>query len=163
MGDRDSLQQQADKIIQEIYISEYASMLRMAQTVLESRSLGEVAVQETFVIALRKRESLLESVSPVGWVYKTLKFIIRDMLKEKQATLRRFALDTDINTITYHEDNSDSAISDDIKTSKEMRLLYEFYIIGYSIRELAEKYAITEDAMKMRLYRSRKKLADKLK
>jgi DNA-directed RNA polymerase specialized sigma24 family protein len=35
--------------------------------------------------------------------------------------------------------------------------------MGYSIRELAEKYAIAEDAMKMRLYRSRKKLADKLK
>lgn len=163
MGDWDNLQQRADIIIQEIYISEYTSMLRMAQTVLESRSLGEVAVQETFVIALRKRESLLESVSPVGWIYKTLKYIIRDMLKEKQATLRRFALDTDVKSIAYHEDNSDTVISDDIRTSKEMSLLYEFYIMGYSIRELADKYAITEDAMKMRLCRSRKKLADKLK
>ena len=163
MGDRESIEQQADEIIRDIYINEYASMLRMAQTVLESRSLGEVAVQETFVIALRKRESLLESMSPVGWIYKTLKFIISNMIKEKQATLRRFALDADVNTIVYHEDNSDSAISDDIRTSKEMSLLYEFYIMGYSIRELAEKYAITEDAMKMRLYRSRKKLADKLK
>ena len=163
MGDWDSLQQQSDKIIQEIYISEYASMLRMAQTVLESRSLGEVAVQETFVIALRKRESLMESVSPIGWIYKALKYIIRDMLKEKQATLRRFALDTDVNGIAYHEDNSDTVISDDIRTSKEMSLLYEFYIMGYSIKELAVKYSVTEDAMKMRLYRSRKKLADKLK
>lgn len=163
MGDWDRFRQQSDKVIQEIYISEYASMLRMAQTVLESRSLGEVAVQETFVIALQKRGSLMDSTSPVGWVYKTLKFIICDMLKEKRATLRRFALDTDIDSIVYHEDNFNSAIRDDIRTSKEMGLLYEFYIMGYSIRELAVKNAITEDAMKMRLYRSRKKLADKLK
>lgn len=156
-------EQNPDKLIQEIYINEYASMLRFAQTVLESQGLGEVAVQEAFLVALRRRDAISNSPEPVGWVYKTLKFVIRDMIKEKRTMLQHIASDPNLDQIASPTKELDLGLIDTVAESEEMRLLYQFYIVGYSIRELSKKYGITEAAMKMRLYRARKTLAEKLK
>lgn len=152
-------EQHPDTLIQDIYMSEYASMLRFAQTVLESTSLGEVAVQEAFLVALRKRDAISNSPEPVGWIYKTLKYVIRDMLKEKRAMLRHMVSDPDLDQIAAPSKAVDPILGSAVAEDEEMQLLYRFYVVGFSIRELASQEGITEAAMKMRLYRARKTMA----
>jgi len=143
------------RLLEQHFKAEYKSMISFASRVLDSSSLAETAVQDTFVCALEHMDKLTASENPVGWLYNTLKNIIRHMRRDERTLLRR---------VVQMEAASelDISVSDCYDTSflggevdPDLRLLVQFYLHGYTLKELAAREGISIGAMKMRLKRSR--------
>ncbi|MGM9603163.1 MAG: RNA polymerase sigma factor [Faecousia sp.] len=167
MRDIDSLQTKCtpeqNRFIEELFRSEHKDMFEFAYHTLGDENLADVAVQDTFLIALKKPNSLCNSPNPVGWLYNTIKNVILHIERDRNYLYKK--------NISLHEDTTDlasymdtySEVCLEVGRSDEWKLLTQFYIEGYSIRELAEKYGISEEACKSRLKRARMKLRKKLK
>ena len=138
--------------LEQLYRAEFNNMLRFASVLLSDDSLAETAVQESFLIAARKFDSLIASPSTVGWLYNTLKFVVKQMRRERQTMLARSV---------PLEDAPELSVEDEISTldtkNEDIQLLKRFYIDGFTLKELAAEFGITVPAMKMRLSRARKR------
>lgn len=152
-----------NQLIEDLFKSEYKDMALFAYNTLRDMNLADVAVQETFLIALRKPDALFNSPRPIGWLYKVLKNVIKHIIRDrtylykKNFSMHEVVDEKDSYTDTYSE------ISIDVSNSDEWKLLMRFYIEGYSMRELAEENGVSEEAVKSRLKRARAKLKEKLK
>lgn len=50
----------------------------------------------------------------------------------------------------------------EVVKEEEWELIKDYYLRGVTIREMAEKYGITENAMTVRLHRLRKKIKERI-
>lgn len=144
--------------LERYFRGEYSQMLSVASYALNSQALAEVAVQDTFVIALENINKPTASPSPVGWLYNVLKNVIRHMHRDQQAMLKHFVSledtpEVEDMTAIYEEE---FVINE--KNNPDLEMLIQFYIQGYSIKELAEKYGISVGACKMRIKRAKIRL-----
>lgn len=152
-----------DCFIEKLFREEYENLLGFAGNVLRDDNLANVAVQETFLIALRKVDKLIDSPNPTGWLYNTIKNIILHIERDRNYLYKRNISLYDAYPEAVSHQDTYSEIGTEIQQSEEWRLLTEFYVEGYSIKELALKYSISVDACKSRLKRAREKLRNKLK
>lgn len=153
-----SVKRDADtSLLEKYYREEYKDMLLFAGRMLNSVELAEVAVQETFVIALEKLSSLKASTKPLGWLYNTLKNVIRHMRRDQQAQLLRVISIDDILELPASDKESDLLLLTSAEKDPALRLLIEFYVEGRSIKSLAEENSISVGACKMRLKRARER------
>ena len=144
--------------IEKYFRSEYASMLSFAGYLLNNRSLAEVAVQETFVCALENYEKFESSPNPVGWLYNTLKNMIRHIQRDQQKIIKRM-VQLDSCAEDYIASTHKSAM--DLCTNKEnpdFQLLIRFYVYGYTLKELAQEEGISVGAMTMRIQRAKERI-----
>lgn len=154
------------KIIEELYREMYDKLMVYARVNLDSESLAEEAVQETFQIACQKPESVCSSANPQGWVVNTLKNTIRNMKRSREAAkqivetylmiqLREFSVTEDrINLNVLYENVADT---------DEFKLLTEMAIEGRSHKEMAQSRGITISACKKRVQRAKETLQRKIK
>jgi len=134
---------------------EYKDMFLFASSLLGDRTQAEAAVQDTFVTALEKREQFLKSPSPVGFLYNTLKYKIKRMIRDRQKLLSlMLALDDspDLAVPCTTENHLSGSI---IAKDPDLALLCRFYIEGYSLRELAQELGVSIAASKMKIRRAK--------
>lgn len=145
-------------LLESYYRNEAPGMTAFASRVLNNESMAEVAVQETFLTALRRMDKLKSSPNPVGWLYVTLKNIIRHMKRDRQKQLWRVISIDDMPDIPA-ADNKDLDLWMLLEScsSDDARLLIEFYVEQRSLKELAEEYGITVGACKMRIKRAKER------
>ena len=151
-----SLSSDEAELVAQFYKDHYDHLYSYAYHVLHDQSLAEVAVQETFVVASKRVDKLMESERPIGWLYNTLKYIIKSIERDRAAVLRRcVSLDDTIGPSEEMEDPEELDASDE-----DLGLLKRFYIDGYKLTELAEELNTTVPALKMRISRIKKRLRD---
>lgn len=151
-----------NKFIDELFRAEYENLFRFAYNTLVDENLADVAIQDAFLIALRKPDALCASPKPVGWIYNTMKNVIKHIERDRDYLYKK--------TVSWHDGIDESATYTDtysevhlaVCESAEWKLLTQFYIEGYSMKELAERYGISVDAIKSRLKRARVKMREKL-
>ena len=151
-----SLSSEESKIIEQYYKENYGLLLKYAYHVLHDQSCAEVAVQETFVVASRRVEKLMASERPVGWLFNTLKYIIKDMERDRAAVLQHcVSLNAAASRAeeTYEPEELD-------ENDRDLALLRRFYVDGYKLSELAAELQTTVPALKMRIYRAKKRLRE---
>lgn len=151
-----------NELLEEIYRTEHKSLELFAFSKLRDHHLAEVAVQEAFTLALEKDEKIISSPDPVKWIYETVRYISLHSFRERQYLLNHLIPIENVPESNLDYEDSYTSIPSEISNTPEMKLLCEFYIEGYSVKELAEKYEIEVGACKMRLLRARQKLAEKL-
>ena len=152
-----------DELIEQIYLSDYKSLELFAYSKLRDHKLAEVAVQEAFTLAVEKSEKFINSKNPVGWLYEAVRYISLHIFRERQYLLLHTVAISDVPDSQIEQTDSYHMLPREIMASPEMKLLWEFYVAGYSARELAERYGIELGACKMRIFRARQKLAEQLK
>lgn len=166
MGDMDTVQTKCSaeqkQLVEKLFKAEYENMVAFANHILGDFNLADVAVQDTFLIALQKPDKLFESPNPTGWLYNTIKHVILHIERDRNYLYKRNVSLYDISAESASYEDTYSEISPEVRQSDEWKLLTLFYIEGYSIRELAKKYDISEDACKSRLKRAREKLRNQL-
>lgn len=148
-------------LIESCYHNEAPDMIAFASRVLNNESMAEVAVQETFLIALRGMDKLKTSPNPVGWLYVTLKNVIRHMKRDQQKQLWRVISIDYIPDIPAIDKDLDLWMLMESCDSNDAKLLIEFYLKQRSLKELAEEYGITVGACKMRIKRAKKRAHEK--
>ena len=149
-----------------LYLEMFDKLMAYACSSLDSETLAEEAVQETFRIACQKPEALCTSVNPRGWLVLTLKNTIRNM-KSSRATARRIVehyLMTQIKEISFSEDRIHlNILYENVADTEEFKLLSEMAIEGRSHEEMASSRGITVSACKKRVQRAKEKLQGKIK
>lgn len=154
------------RMIEELYQEMYDKLMVYARVNLDSESLAEEAVQETFHIACQKPEGLCSSTNPQGWLVNTLKNTIRNM-KRSRATAKRIVetyMMTQLRDFSITEDSINlNVLYENVADTEEFKLLSEMAIEGRSHEEMAQSRGITVSACKKRVQRAKETLQSKMK
>lgn len=150
-----------DRLIIELYESEFNRMVTYAVCILKDIGLAEIAVQETFLTAVTHAERLSKFDSKLGWLYTVLKNNIKAILRERNQMIMTTVSIDDVEDKAGAEDTY-SVIPASIKATEEYKLLMQFYIGGYKLKDLSSMYGISIGACKMRIKRAKAKLRDLL-
>ena len=142
-------------IIEYYYKSEYNNLLRYARRILMNEGLAEDAVQDTFQIAMNKHEKFAASPNPVGWLYETLKFVLKHAQRDRQRYIRMMVPLELIPEESVSSDEIMLKLTTLYGDDAEMKLLILFYGYGFKVQDLANMLGITEGACKMRIRRAR--------
>lgn len=151
--------------IESLYLRMYDMLLVYAKANLENNVLAEEAVQETFVIACRKPEALCSSERPEGWLVNTLKYVIRNMKRQRAAALDCMLSYLSIYmTVKQIDENTLSlnALYDDVCKTEEFKLIKELAVDKRSIAEMAIDRGISIPACKKRVQRAKEFLRKKI-
>ena len=153
------------KRIEEFYLEMYDLLLIYAKKAMDSESLAEEAIQETFRIVCMKPDDLLSSPNPKGWILNTLKFTIQNMKRsrDKANILLSQYLAAHSQSVTFSEDRVSLEITyGNVAQSEEFQLIKEMAVDGKSQLELAQARGISLAACKKRVQRAKEFLRRKL-
>lgn len=157
---------QQKKQIGELYQEMFDKLMAYARVNLDSDSLAEEAVQETFRIACQKPECVCDSVNPQGWIVNTLKNTIRNMISSR-ANARRILetyMMTQLREFSVTEDRINlNVLYENVADTEEFKLLSEMAIEGRSHEEMARSRGISVSACKKRVQRAKETLQRKIK
>ena len=156
-----------DKFLKELMEATYEKIYMFIDRRQADKDFVEDVVQETFLEAYRKAESLMEHPNPLGWLYVTAR---NKMLKlsSRKKDICFFAVgDTAYldNLMKEDEQYGEIELEESIKTTvseKEYEMLRDYYLNGYSSEEMAEKYGMESGNVRMRVSRLKKKLRENL-
>ena len=140
----------------------YTRLWRLAQRIL-TRHTGRSdpdraaeAVQEAFLVAWEKPKDFLGSVSPVGWLVNTLKFVLQNMIREDQrwhARLREFQAHLDRDAV-HPAPGADLEI-EGLIPPEELELLKRLYLYGETYEELCRELGLKKSTLAMRVKKSK--------
>lgn len=163
--DKMGLDDNQHRFIEELYKEMYYSLSAYALSALNDRSLAEEAVQDTFRIACAKVDNFQSSVNPKGWLYNTLKYVIKNMIRSRarlnNMIISSFDFDENIDTNNSDTSNIDLLYSD-IIDSPEYKLLKKIALDKYTMLEAAQELEISVEACKKRVQRAKKKIRSHL-
>jgi len=142
-------------IIEHYYKSEYNNLLRYAERILMNDGLAEDAVQDTFQIAMGKLDKFAASPNPIGWLYETLKFVLKHAQRDRQRYLKMMVSLELIPEENISADEIMLKLTTLYGDDDEIKLLIMFYGYGFTVRDIADMLGITEGACKMRIRRGR--------
>ena len=144
----------------------YDHLFSQALLLLKSTSLAEEATQDTFCVACRKVQSLLESENPQGWLMIThinnIRAVKREMEKTKSLLARQFRMSRD-NLWQSQEPLPLELLYGNVAHTEEFQLFTERAVEGHSYCEMAKNHGISESACRKKIERARKFLQKKLK
>ena len=150
------LSQENIETIERYYRDHYDHLYKYALWALHDPGSAEVAVQETFLIASRRIDKLLESERPIGWLYNTLKYVIMSIERDR-AEILQYCVSIDDAVVSSETDYDPEELDESLP---DLALLKRFYVEGYKLSELAEEMQMTVPALKMRICRAKKRLRD---
>lgn len=167
-GDKMNLNKRQKQLIEKLYTEMYYKLTAYAQSALNNRLQAEEAVQDTFRIACAKPDALLSSKNPKGWLFETLKNVIKNILRSR-ARLNKLLISIDIDIYvedtksTYaYKENIDLMYSN-IAEKEDYKLLKKIALEKCTMLEAAQELGISVEACKKRVQRARKRLQKYIK
>lgn len=152
------------RFIEQLYLSEYENLLLYAKKIIGDPDLALESVQETFVVALLNQDDLIVSPRPIGWLMKTLQYIMKNTKRsETKVALTLNKLYAEAGSVQY-EQNLDifikyrGIISDD-----DLIIVIKHYCEGCGHVDIAKELNISTGACKMRISRAIKRLSQEIK
>lgn len=155
---------QSEEFFHELYMETYKGLYQYIRRVSKGNHIVEDILQETYFEAYKQRELLEHHENKVGWLYKTASLKLRNYMRQRE--LQNINLDS-LNDI---EDASNDYVEAEwmlalgnILTEKDKALFYQYYMEGYTGSEISQRLGITEECLKVRIHRMKKKIQKKLK
>lgn len=151
-----------EEIIVKLYDDLFAEMRVYANAVLKDAGLAEEAVQETFLIACIKADTLMASSNRRGWLFLTLRNVCLHMQRSRRKILNNIMKLSFVEK-TKNRDNGELADIkpefwyNDLTADKDYEILHKLAVDGYSIKELAAEYGISISACKQRISRAKQR------
>ncbi len=129
-----------------------------------NRQMAEDITQDTFFAAFKQREGFLAHPQPKLWLLRTahnkLCKLYRKAKRWGMEPLEE-CLELATQDCHYGEIELDLAAVATISEA-EWRMVKAYHVFGTSIAEMARSEAVTENNMRVRLFRFRKKLKDQI-
>jgi len=157
------LSKEQEIFIDNLYREMYRKLHSYASIKLRDSHLSEEAVQDTFRIACAKIDVLYSSSKPEGWLFLTLRNVIRNMQKN-QSTLNKYIIEVldmgNIKAQSYSDEANIDLQYGDIAKSDDFKLLKRVVLDKYTMLEASTELGISVEACKKRVQRIKKKLRD---
>lgn len=158
----DKMNSDDSKLLEELYSSEYQTLINYAGYILYNSDYVEDVVQETFAIAVQKIADLQSSNNQVGWLYRTLQNVVRNKNRDLQkpnkiiSKITQSMFDQIFPTTAEFESNILFYESYKHHLSEiDWTLLCERYCDGYQYEELSKRHNLSVSACKMRILRAK--------
>lgn len=162
---KDDNKKNHEALFEALYKAEYPGLLRYASIIFlkreghSSMEKAEEAVQEMFVLAWDKRQKLLSSENPAGWLYKALYYTILNTLKEEARWTKRLEQAKQICTESHFD--SDLEL-DGIVSQADYTLLKMLYVDRHTYKELCQKTGMKKSALAMKISRIKARFRESL-
>ena len=146
-----------------IYEDYFDDVFKLVYRRIPNREVAEDIVQDTFLVALKRGEEFLEHPKPKAFLFRTASNKILELYR----MLKRYSTDPleEENPELVREDPGYGEVELNLSAlatigEKEWNLIKRYYLDEIPAKELAEAEAMTENNLRVKLFRFRKKLRD---
>ncbi len=156
------------KIFDELYEKLFPNFVGYVNSHIQDEKVAEDIVQESFIIAYNKIDTMLASPNPSGWLFWVVKNTMRNYIRVSGRVAREIVIvppDWWANNLSDEksaEENIDFLYNDLLKYD-EYKLLKKFAVDKTPQKELAEEQGISLAACKQKIYRAKIKLGKIIK
>lgn len=146
----------------------YKPLFQYAAKICKSKPLAADIVQDTLMIAYQKADELQTHENPTGWLYQTARYRILHILEENLYYEELGAIAETVRADAGVEEEC-IAVPDLYPklvrqlNPQDLRLIIRRYEEGYNYSELAEEYHTSQDSIKMKILRIRRRLQKSLR
>lgn len=161
-----------DEFFDNLCVDYYEKILRYCYLKLSNEAAARDCVQDVFLLALSKLETISKHPNPGGFLFQTAKNLIQEERREySKRMLKETELESDC--VTIYEDVFDTLLNEHDEyideqeyiphvlsmLSQEKKELYSlYYVEKKSMREIAQMYNTEEAAIRMRYVRLRREI-----
>lgn len=151
----------------EFYRDTYRKLLGYVSRMEEINESPEDMVQDIYCLAFRKWDSLKQHPKPTGWLYITANHIAQNRQRRKEnrdVSLEQIMDDSDekAGVFAAYEAVEWELVSDKLLSEQDRKIFEKYYLKNYGTTEISEELGISEENVRMRLSRIRKKMRNKL-
>jgi RNA polymerase sigma-70 factor (ECF subfamily) len=144
------------------YAEMYEKMVKYANCTLKNHHLSEEAVQEVFRITCEDNniDKFCNSPNPSGWLMETLKYVIRNIDRNRQTLNKYFILAQDLDSLQIEtlDEISLEALYGDVSKRDDFKLVKRIVLDRYTMAEAAQELGISLDTCRKRVQRAIKAL-----
>ena len=146
-------------MVEQLYRELYQPMLVYAGRLLQNHAQAEETVQDTFRIACARYSEWKDSPNPRGWLFTTLKNVIRNQRRARQRLCQMLKrLNNEDMPQQKNDEMEMELLYGNVVDKASYQLLKRLIIDGYTMREIAEQEQISLESCKKRVQRARREL-----
>ncbi|MCI9337489.1 MAG: sigma-70 family RNA polymerase sigma factor [Lachnospiraceae bacterium] len=148
----------------EVYKAYFDDVFKAVYHRIPNRQMAEDITQDTFFAAFRRGEEFLRHPEPKLWLFRTAhNKILEAYRKTKRWDMEPLELHQELaaQDCYYEVELNLSALA--VIGKKGWQVIKAYHVFGNTISEIAESESVTENNMRVRLFRVRKKLRDGMK
>ena len=163
-----------DAWLEALYERDYALLYRVGRVFLGSyadqEALIEDQIQETFVRAWQKRSSLQKHPNPDGWLVECFRNCLMNACKKQSRVWKHHAFSAVAENVQPIADQMYLSPDDYVRTNEHVELLrrllgekdaeifLRYCVYGEKASEIAAELNISDQALRMRISRMKKKI-----
>ena len=128
---------------------------------ITDRELAEDIVQEVFCVAWKKRWEFTDSGNPMGWLIRAARFKILEQYHNTDGCGRFLPEEYDEEfgvTEPGYEIAEWMEILEGLLDQYSFRIFQDYFLLGYTMKEIAEQKGVKENNLRVQLCRMRKRL-----
>lgn len=149
-----------DDNFEKVYKTYYRDIFRYVYRIVQDKQTAEDITQDVFCAALHLGNEFLNHPNREGWLMVAAKNKLSEMHRRKKYRMAQ-SLDEKLELEAWESgfreiDLEQSALC--VLRKEEWEMVKGYYMGETAIKELAEKYGVTENNMRVRLYRLKVKV-----
>lgn len=150
-----------ETFFEKLYLNTREALLKYLCSLSGPNGWAEDILQDAYFEAYKRREMLLMHPNPAGWLYKTACNLYRNAGRRRDNC--NISLDAAPEAHTFVEETHYECVEWRITIQgalreKDGQLLRRYYLEGYSVREMAKEFNLTEENIRVKLTRIRKQM-----
>lgn len=150
-----------EMFFEELYLNTRETLLKYLCSLGGPSGWAEDILQDAYFEAYKRRQMLFIHPNPAGWLYKTACNLYRNAGRRRDNC--NISLDVVQEIHTFAEEAHYEYVEWHITIQgalreKDGQLLRRYYLEGYSVREIAKEFNLTEENIRVKLTRIRKQI-----
>ena len=149
------------KEIELLYMEYRLKLLQFIMATISNREIAEDIVQEVFLEAVRRHDEFSAHPHKIGWLYRTARYKIMECMRRLKQTelLAEKAEQLENTEEGFSRAEMEMTLYETLTTDELLRFR-RYFVWGQNIEEIAQKEQVSENNMRVRLSRLKKKIMD---
>lgn len=144
------------------HLVQYAEIILAKSPCPTNPDRSEEVVQEAFVTACSKWESLMASPNPIGWLYLTVNYLALNAMRADYRWCSHVVQDQEAYFAQDRTSSPEAALElEGFVSPREMALLRRLYLDGFTYKEMAQEMGISRSAFAKRVSRIKERFRNK--
>ena len=150
---------------EDLYLEGVEKVRTYVRKKITDRELTEDIVQEVFCVAWKKRQEFTASGNPMGWLIRAARFKMLEQYHNTggggRSSLEEYEEEVGITEPGY-EMAEWMEILEGLLDQYSFRIFQDYFLHGYTMKEIAQQKGMKENNLRVQLHRMRKRLHGQL-